>query len=150
MYTRQEISKYKQAFWTTFGKYMQPVLSASGAPINWINYKTGVNGIQFKMDGDQWTSIIGIYLVHSSLDMQREVFEKMEGLKDILEEVMGEEWEWRLLKQDEYGKIQSSITIQLDDINLYDKKNWPTLIEFFKTRMVKLDEWWQDVKPMFE
>lgn len=25
MYTREEISKQKQAFWTAFGKYMQPV-----------------------------------------------------------------------------------------------------------------------------
>lgn len=150
MYTRQEIAKHKQAFWTTFGKYMQPVLSASGEPVNWINYKTGVNGIQFKMDGDQWESSIGIHIVHHSLETQREVYEKMEGLKSILEELMEEEWEWRLLKQDEWGKIKSTISTHLYDVNLYDNKNWPELITFFKTRIIKLDEFWLDVKPMFE
>ena len=28
MYTKQEISKQKQAFWTAFGRYMKPVASA--------------------------------------------------------------------------------------------------------------------------
>jgi hypothetical protein len=41
MYTKQEISKQKQAFWTAFGKYMKPVLSADGEEISWLNYKTG-------------------------------------------------------------------------------------------------------------
>lgn len=150
MYTRQEIAKYKQAFWTTFGKYMQPVLSANGESVNWINYKTGVSGIQFKMDGDQWESSIGIHLVHSSPEKQQEVFEKLEELKLSLEDILEEEWEWRLLKYDEYGKLKSTIEIKLYDVNLYDNKNWPTLISFFKTRIIKLDEWWSNVKPLFE
>lgn len=150
MYTRQEIAKHKQAFWTTFGKYIQPVLSANGEPVNWMNYKTGVNGIQFKMDGDQWESSVGIHLVHASLELQKETYEKLEGFKAMLEDILEEEWEWRLLKQDEYGKIKSTVATHLYDVNLYDRKNWPALITFFKSRIVKLDEWWVNAKPFFE
>ncbi|PZR08331.1 MAG: DUF4268 domain-containing protein, partial [Flavobacterium psychrophilum] len=66
MYTREEISKQKQAFWTAFGKYMRPVLSADGLPVSWLNYKTGVPGISFKMDADRDHAVIMILLSNSN------------------------------------------------------------------------------------
>jgi hypothetical protein len=33
MYTKQETSKQRQEFWTAFGRYMKPVLSADGEEI---------------------------------------------------------------------------------------------------------------------
>ncbi len=150
MYTRDEISKYQQQFWTTFGKYMQPVLSAEGEKINWINYRTGVNGIRFKMYGDQFGATIGIYLVHSSAEQQQEVFEKLEGFKDMLNDILEEEWEWQLWMQDEYGKIVSAVSTSLKPVNMYDQKNWPALISFFKTRITRLDEWWSSARQFFE
>ena len=52
MYSRQEASILKQEFWTSFGLYMNPVLSSEGEKINWVNYKTGEKGIRFKMHAD--------------------------------------------------------------------------------------------------
>jgi len=40
MFKRQEASRLREEFWTTFGRYMRPVLSTEGIKINWINYKT--------------------------------------------------------------------------------------------------------------
>ncbi|WP_315816119.1 DUF4268 domain-containing protein [Paraflavitalea speifideaquila] len=65
MYTREDISRQKQAFWTAFGRYMQPVLSAEGMPVSWLNYKTGVGGIHFKMDVERDHAVIMILLSHS-------------------------------------------------------------------------------------
>jgi hypothetical protein len=42
MYSKDQASQLKQEFWTAFGQYMGPVLSAEGLRTNWINYKTGV------------------------------------------------------------------------------------------------------------
>lgn len=53
MYTREQISQLRQEFWTTFGQYMSPVLSAEGGKINWLNYKTGIKHLHFKMDADK-------------------------------------------------------------------------------------------------
>ncbi len=52
MFSKQDASKLKKEFWTAFGRYMKPVLSADGEKINWINYKTGEKDIVFKMDAD--------------------------------------------------------------------------------------------------
>ena len=49
MYSKSEASQLKQEFWTSFGQYMSPVLSAEGEKLNWINYKTGEKDIFFKM-----------------------------------------------------------------------------------------------------
>ena len=42
MYSKQELSRIREEFWTSFGRYMQPILSADGEKVNWVNYKTGM------------------------------------------------------------------------------------------------------------
>ncbi|MFA6277828.1 MAG: DUF4268 domain-containing protein, partial [Pedobacter sp.] len=64
MYSKEEASKTRQQFWITFGKYMKPILSAEGLPINWINYKTGIKNIYFRMDAEQHKAIISIEITH--------------------------------------------------------------------------------------
>ena len=60
MYSKKEISLTRQEFWTAFGQYMAPIPSAGGEKINWINYKTGVKHIYFKMEADQKFASIGL------------------------------------------------------------------------------------------
>jgi len=64
MWTKQEIAKQKQAFWTAFGRYMKPVLSADGEVVSWLNYKTGNKYIHFKMDADSRQAFIAILVHH--------------------------------------------------------------------------------------
>jgi hypothetical protein len=42
---------------------MKPVPSASGQPVNWINYKTGIRNIHFKMDADNTSAVIAFAAV---------------------------------------------------------------------------------------
>ena len=64
MYTREQASSIRQEFWTRFGRYMAPVLSAEGEKINWINYKTGIRQLNFRMDATQEFAHIGIEINH--------------------------------------------------------------------------------------
>ena len=52
MFSKQHASQLRKEFWTVFGQYMSPINSYEGEKINWINYKTGVKGLQFKMHAD--------------------------------------------------------------------------------------------------
>jgi hypothetical protein len=70
MYSKEQISKLKTQFWTNFGQYMKPVPSASGQPVNWINYKTGIRNIHFKMDADNTSAVIAVEISHP-LEEQR-------------------------------------------------------------------------------
>ena len=67
MYSKEEASKLRQQFWITFGKYMKPIPSAEGLPINWVNYKTGVKHIYFRMNAEQKQTSIAIAITHADL-----------------------------------------------------------------------------------
>ncbi len=149
MYTKQEISKQRQAFWTTFGQYMQPVLSADGEKINWINYKTGISGISFKMDADARQASIAIVLSQPDTGRQQLYYDQFLRLKTMLHTTLGEEWEWQPIIQDEYGKTISRIGTYINS-NIHNNTDWPTLISFFKPRIIALDEFWSMAKYGFE
>lgn len=150
MYTKQETSKQRQAFWTAFGQYMQPVLSAEGIAANWVNYKTGISGIHFKMDTDTKLAQIGIVLSHKDLDIQRAHYDTFCSLSNLLHHELGETWHWQALVQDEYGKTVSKIGTELSGVNINQNGDWPVLISFFKSRIIALDAFWSQVKPGFE
>ncbi|WP_442587339.1 DUF4268 domain-containing protein [Pedobacter sp. AW31-3R] len=52
MYSKDQASQLRQAFWTAFGQYITPHPSAEGIKINWVNYKTGIKYLHFKMHAD--------------------------------------------------------------------------------------------------
>lgn len=150
MYSRHEASQIRQEFWTVFGQYMQPVLSAEGTHINWVNYKTGEQHISFRMDADNKGARIGIFITHTDKGIQELYYEQFAELKKIFHRTIGEEWEWQRLVKDEYGKTTSTIFISIDNISIFRKEDWPTLIGFFKPRIIALDEFWSNVKLAFE
>lgn len=150
MYTRQEAQKQRQLFWTTFGQYMQPILSADGEKINWVNYKTGISGIHFKMDADTERASIAIVFAQSDADVRSAYFDQLVRLSAVLLEFTNEQWEWQPEVQDEYGKQISQVGIELNHINILRKEDWPQIISFFKQRIIALDAFWSMAKYGFE
>lgn len=150
MYSRQETSQLRKEFWTAFGQYMQPVLSAEGEKVNWINYKTGEKGIYFRMDADNKKASIAIELLHTDAGLRQLYFEQFRELKKILEGETGEEWIWAENIADLNGKPSSKIYTEIDTVNLFKKEDWPKLISFFKQRIIALDAFWSMVKYQFE
>lgn len=150
MYSKQEISKQKQVFWTTFGKYMQPVLSADGEEINWINYKTGISGITFKMDVDNGQAAIQIRLSHVDTALQQKHYDQFLQLKSMLQAELNEEWQWQPMTTNEDGRIVSTIGKQLSGVSIHRNEDWPAIISFLKPRIVALDAFWSNAKYAFE
>lgn len=150
MYTRQQASLIKQQFWTRFGQYMRPVKDADGNFINWLNYKTGIRHLYFRMDADSNQSEIAIMLTQTDASQQQYYFEKLLALKPILASSTGEEWEWELFDSNEETKKISSISKTLTGVNIYNEKDWPAIISFLKPRIIALDNFWAMVKDSFE
>jgi hypothetical protein len=150
MYTKQQASELRQAFWTAFGQYMSPVLSADGEKINWINYKTGVKDVFLKMNAANKFADIAIELTHADVEMQQMLFERFLGVKKILHEQLNEEWIWELHTLNEYGKTISRIYTSLTDVSIFNKEDWPHLISFFKQRMIALDQFWSTARYGFD
>lgn len=150
MYSKDEASQLKQAFWTTFGQYISPQLSAEGLRINWVNYKTGLKHVYFRMEAGKKSASIAIELAHPDAGIRELFFEQFLELKNILHVELGEEWEWELHSTDENGKNISRIYTQLNGVSIFNKNDWPALISFFKPRIIALDEFWSNAKYAFD
>lgn len=150
MYTKQEASLLRQEFWSAFGQYMLPILSSNGSKVNWVNYKTGIKDVLFRMLAGNKEARIGIELVQKDEGVRHLYFQQFLQLKNILHEMTQEEWEWERDAYDESGKILSRISSQQKEVNVFRKEDWPAIISFLKPRIIALDEFWTSVSPVFD
>lgn len=150
MYSKEEATQLKQAFWTALGQYMAPILSAEGEKVNWINYKTGEKGIQFKLTADTKKATIGIELSHTDTGIQQLYFEQLVQVKKLLHDALGEEWDWVAAVTDEQGRTVSRVYTELEGVSIFKKGDWPPMISFFKPRLLALDQFWSSAKYAFE
>ncbi|GAA4327524.1 DUF4268 domain-containing protein [Flaviaesturariibacter amylovorans] len=150
MFTRKEASELRQAFWTTFGQYVQPVLSAEGERINWINYKTGEKDIAFRMETGDRDVQIGIVLSHKDAGLRQLYYEQFAALRPSLESALGEEWTWQPEYYDEWGAVSARIYTVREDLLVLRRPDWPEIISFFKPRIIALDAFWSESKYFFE
>ncbi|MCZ8217060.1 MAG: DUF4268 domain-containing protein [Cyclobacteriaceae bacterium] len=150
MYDRETASMMRKEFWTTFGKYMRPVPSSEGLKINWMNYHTGVRDVFFRMDAGVKSAFIAISIEHRDPEIQALYFEQFLELKSLLHSTLGEEWQWQLHLTTNENKIISRIYVELKDVSVFDKAQWPRLISFFKPRIIALDSFWENARYGFE
>jgi Domain of unknown function (DUF4268) len=150
MYSKTEVTQLRQAFWTTFGQYMAPVPSAEGVSTNWINYKTGLKHVYFRLHADGRHATIGIELTHPDAGVRELYFEQLRELKPLLHEAVGESWRWEADTTDANGQPMSRVFTELTPINLFSRDDWPALISFFKPRLMALDEFWSTGQYAFD
>jgi hypothetical protein len=150
LYSKDQASQLRQTFWTTFGQYIAPQPSAEGLKINWVNYKTGIKHIFFKMQADGRSAAIAIEIAHPDTGMQELVFEQFKEYRKMLELQLGEVWNWELHVPGENGKTVSRIYQKSEEVSIFKKEDWPALISFFKPRIIALDEFWSDAKYGFD
>lgn len=149
MYTKQEASAIRQAFWTTFGQYLSPIQGAGGNRINWVNYKTGIRNVFIKMDATGMETNIAIVLTHKERERQLGIYNKLLVMKPELENALKEEWIW---DRDAYqeGRMVCRIYKSLPGVNIFKKDDWPLMITFLKDRIIGLDRFWFNNKELLE
>ena len=150
MYTREQASQLRQLFWTTLGQYLAPIPSAEGLKVNWLNYKTTIRNVFFRLEADKKTASIAIAITHSDIEIQQMFFEQFQALKTVLEDATSEEWEWALHTTDDNNQIISRIYKEITPVNVFNQEDWPALISFFKPRIIALDQFWSDAQYSFE
>ena len=149
MFNSKESSLIRQEFWTTFGKYMSPIPSSEGMKVNWVNYRTEIKDVYFRMDTNPDAAVICISIEHGDPEIQQLYFEQFLELKIIMETALGEKWDWQPhISAD--GKVISRICKVLPGVSVLNKDHWPDLISFFKPRIIALDSFWENAKYSFE
>lgn len=150
MYSKAEAAQRRQAFWAALGQYMAPVPNANGEPTNWINYRTGVKGVRFRMMADQRRATIGIECTQPDAGVREVFFDQLVELRPALEEHLGEPWTWEPDATDEHGHPLVRVFAELPNANHFERDDWPRLISFFKPRLIGLDAFWQGYQWAFE
>lgn len=102
------------------------------------------------MEADQKQAFIAIVLAHHDIEIQQLFFEQFLELKKILQERIGEPWEWELHANNEHGKVISRIYKAIAPVNIFNQNDWSSLISFFKPRIIALDDFWSDARYTFE
>ena len=129
---------------------MAPVPSAEGDTTNWINYKTGLKHVYFRMQADNHRATIAIELAHPDAGIRELFFEQFMEVRTVLHETLGEKWTWQPDATDAQGVPFSRIYTELSPANLFNREDWPALISFFKPRLIALDAFWTDAQYTFE
>ena len=150
MFKRKEASQLREEFWTTLGRYMRPVPSAEGLKINWINYRTTVKEVYFRMEANQQFARISIALEHGDPSIRELYFQQFLEMKNLLHATLEEEWEWHQEVRMSDDRIISSIYKEVKDVSVFNKEQWPELISFFKPRIMALDRFWEDARYSFD
>lgn len=150
MFSKAEASQIRQEFWTTLGQYLRPILSADGEKVNWINYKTGIKHVYFRMEAENRVARIAIQVTHYDTGIQELFYEQFLEIKTMLESYLNEEWNWQLHHTDLEGKTISRIYKELPGTSIFNRDDWPKLISFFKPRIIALDEFWSVGKYSFD
>lgn len=150
MFSREEAARLRQQFWISFGQYMKPIPGVEGLPVNWVNYKTGVKHIFFRMDAEKKYASIAIEIAHPDEGVRALLFEQFEEFKRLLQNALNEEWDWLPNASNAFDKQVARIELVLPNVSVYNQQQWPDIIAFLKPRIIALDEFWVDVKPVFE
>lgn len=149
MYSREEARRLREDFWTAFGQYMRAVPSADGERVSWLNYKTGIKHLYFRMDVDNNVARIGIDIRHPDSGIRSLIFAQFLELQTVFGHTVGNDWIWEEQAM-EQGRELACIYTELQKVTVFRKEDWPTLISFFKPRIIALDEFWSLTKHHFE
>jgi len=150
MYSKEEASRMRQAFWTAFGQYMAPVPNADGEKIAWINYKTGIKHLHFKMNAEGDRAEAALEMSHPDAAVQELFFEQFKQVKRGWEEALGTDWTWRMHEVTDDGRTVSRIVTELTGPRIFNKGDWPQLISFFKEKIVAFDAFWNLYQYAFD
>lgn len=142
MHSSKSAAMLTKQFWTTFGQYIAPVFSAEGEKINWINYKTAVKFIRFRLQANNNVASIAIELSNPDINIQLQQFQQLTMFKKQFQKICGMDWEWQKMINDGHGKITCTIEVSIGDVCVMNISQWPQIISFFKSKLISLDTFW--------
>jgi len=130
MYSKQESQQLKREFWVAF---------AEKYPRKWVLYDTKIKDFSFKFYVDNKKAQVLIDIEHRNDDKRIAYFEKLEALKNILEEEFIPNLVFEKNYTLESGKTISRIWVEKTGVGFSNRNNWETIFDFFFEKMNALE-----------
>lgn len=102
---------------------------------NWIHCGSGYSGIQYTFTITGSYARVDLWINSGEQKENKELFDKIYEHKEEIEKSFGNKLDWQKLKE---GK-GSRIAYTLLDVNVFNESDWPKMIEFMITNMIKLN-----------
>lgn len=130
MYSKEETQRLKREFWVTF---------ADKYPRKWILYDTKIKDFSFKFYVDNKKAQVLIDIEHRNDEKRYAYFEKLEALKNILEEEFITDLVFEKEFNLENGKTISRIWVEKLDVSVSNRKYWDEIFDFYNEKMNALE-----------
>ncbi|MRX39760.1 DUF4268 domain-containing protein [Flavobacterium sp. LC2016-23] len=130
MYSKEESQKIKREFWVAF---------AEKYPRKWVLYDTKIKDFSFKFYVDNKKAQVLIDIEQRSDEKRTAYFEKLEVLKNILEEEFIKDLVFEKNYTLESGKTISRIWTEIQGVGFSNRNNWDTIFDFFFEKMNALE-----------
>jgi len=135
MYSKQESQKLKREFWVAF---------AEKYPRKWLLYDTKIKDFSFKFYVDNKKAQVLIDIEHRNDEKRIAYFEKLEALKNILEEEFIKDLVFEKNHTLESGKVISHIWVEKAGVGFSNRNNWDTIFDFFFDKMNALEMFYME------
>jgi len=131
MFSKEESKKLIQEFWTSFGKEY---------PHKWILYNTKIKELQLKFTFTPKFAQVSLDINSQDEIIRAYYFEKLITLKTILQTDYLPEVEFDENYELPEGKTISRIYLQLDEVSIHNKRDWPVVFQFLHAKMLLLED----------
>lgn len=130
MYSREETQELKRAFWIAF---------AEKYPRKWLLYNTKIKDFTFKFFVDNKKAQV-IIDIEPKDDIKRiAYFEKLESLKNIIDEEFLKDLVYEKNYYLENGKAISRVWVEKSSVSISNKSYWDEIFDFFNDKMNALE-----------
>lgn len=130
MYSKEETQKLKREFWVTF---------AEKYPRKWLLYDTKIKDFSFKFYVDNKKAQVLIDIEPRNDEKRIAYFEKLEALKNILEEEFIKDLVFEKDFNLENGKTISRIWVEKLNVSVSNRKYWDEIFDFYNEKMNALE-----------
>ncbi|MET3026881.1 DUF4268 domain-containing protein [Flavobacterium sp. UW10123] len=130
MYSKEESQRIKREFWVAF---------AEKYPRKWVLYDTKIKDFSFKFYVDNKKAQVLIDIEQRSDEKRIAYFEKLEALRNILEEEFIKDLVFEKNHTLESGKTISRIWVEKLGVGFSNKNTWDTIFDFFNENMHALE-----------
>ena len=117
-------------FWRKFLDHInsrnQLFSNISPSKDNWIGIGIGMSGVNINMVVSRTYARGELYFNRGSTEENKFCFDFIKKRKDQIEQEFGDVLHWERMDE----KVSSRIKSQLEGVSLYDKEDWPRMIEY--------------------
>lgn len=103
---------------------------------NWLSYGSGYTGLGYSFVVTGNYARIEIWILRKLQEENKEIFDDIYTHKDKIESSFGDQLGWQ--RRDD-GKA-SRIAYWLRDVNIFNEEDWPEMINFLTSNMIKFEK----------